>query len=61
MPIYRLTTRQITLRQYVIEAPSEAQALEDWQPGYHFIYDSQPVTNAERIQHIEEELDAIGS
>ena len=59
MPIYRLTTRQITRRQYVIESPTEAQALEDWQPDT--IYDSQPVTNAERIQHIEEELDAIGS
>ncbi len=59
MPIYRLTSSQITLRQYVIEAATEAQALEDWQPDT--IYDSQPVTNAERIQHIEEELDAIGS
>jgi hypothetical protein len=59
MPFYRLTTRQITLRQYVIESPTEAQALEDWQPDT--IYDSQPVTDAERIQHIEEELDAIGS
>ena len=59
MPIYRLITRQITLRQYVIEAPSEAQALEDWQPDT--LYDAYPVSLYERIQHIEEELDAIGS
>ena len=59
MPIYRLTSSQITLRQYVIEAATEADALEDWKPDT--IYNSEPVTNAERIQHIEEELDAIGS
>ncbi len=59
MPIFRLTTAETTLRQYLVVAPTEADALEDWQPDA--IYNSEPVTNAERIQHIEEELDAIGS
>ena len=53
MPIYRLTTAETILRQYVIEAPTQAAALEQWQPGT--VYDSQPVPGWETIKHIEED------
>ena len=53
MPIYRLTTAETILRQYVIEAPTRAAALEQWQPGT--LYDSQPVPGWETIKHIEED------
>ena len=53
MPVYRLTTAEPVLRQYVIEAPTEAAALEQWKPGT--VYNPQPVTNAERVQHIEQD------
>ena len=56
MPVFRITTQEIILRQYVISAPSEAAALEDWKPSEpHRWYDSEPVTNPERIEHIEED------
>ena len=53
MPIYRLTTAETILRQYVIEAPTQAAALEQWQPGP--VYDSQPVPGWETIKQIEED------
>ena len=53
MPVFRLTTAETILRQYVIEAPTEAAALEQWKPGT--LYNPEPVTNPERIQHIEED------
>ena len=53
MPVYRLTTAETILRQYVIEAPTQAAALEQWQPGT--LYNPQPVNNPETVQHIEED------
>ena len=55
MPIYRLTTAETILRQYVIIADTEADALEDWRPGLAKLYEPQPVANPERVQHIEED------
>ena len=53
MPVYRLTTAEPVLRQYVIEAPTEAAALEQWKPGT--LYNRQPVANPETVKHIEED------
>ena len=54
MPVYRLTTAETILRQYVISAPTEAAALEDWHSP-HTHYNAQPVNNPETVKHIEED------
>ena len=53
MPVYRITTAETILRQYVIEAPTRAAALEQWKPGT--LYNPQPVNNPETVKHIEED------
>ena len=59
MPVYRLTTAETILRQYVIEAPTQAAALEQWQPrtvyNPEWVSNPETVSNPERVQHIEED------
>ena len=60
--IYRITTAETILRQYLISAPSEAAALEytgrymGAAPARRLVSEDGPVTtHPERIEHIEEE------